>query len=145
MKVVQARLPQSLRHAYETRRVEASLSLPPGLRLLVKRYIAHLNGCAFCVDLAEARAEAQGMDVALLRRAAEHRQSDRVAERDRAALRFAREATETVHVGDETFAAVRDHFSEREIVELTWLCATENYWNRITGPLGIGSDGLCPV
>jgi len=145
MKVVQARLPESLRHAYETQKLEEKLSLPAALRLLLKRYVAFLNGCAFCIDLAEADAEDHDVDVETLRAVDEHEASDQFSAAERAALAYAEVVTEEVHVDDATFEALRDHFSERELVEITWLCATENYWNRLTGPLNIGSDGLCSV
>lgn len=145
MKVVQARLPESLRHAYETQKLEENLSLSPALRLLLKRYVAFLNGCPFCVDLAEADAEEQDLDVDKLRAVVDYETSDRFSAAERAALAYAEAVTEAVHVDDATFEALRDHFSEREIVEITWLCAAENYWNRLSGPLGIGSDGLCSV
>ena len=145
MKVVQARLPESLRHAHETQKLEGKLSLPAALRLLLKRYVAFLNGCTFCIDLAEADAEDQDVDIHKLRAVAEYETSNRFSAAERAALAYAEAITEDVHVDDATFDALRDHFSEREIVEITWLCATENYWNRLTGPLNIGSDGLCSV
>jgi len=145
MKVVQARLPEGLRQAYETQKLEETLSLPAALRLLLKRYVAVLNGCAFCIDLTEAEAEDQDVDVHKLRAVAEHETSDRFSGAERAALAYAEAVTEDVHVDDATFEALRDHFSEREIVEITWLCAAENYWNRLSGPLNIGSDGLCSV
>ena len=145
VKVVQARLPESLRHAYETQKLEENLSLSPALRLLLKRYVAFLNGCAFCIDLAEADAEDHDVDVETLRAVAEYETSDQFSAAERAALAYAEAVTEEVHVDDTTFGTLRDHFSERELVEITWLCATENYWNRITGPLNIGSDGLCSV
>ncbi len=145
MKVVQARLPESLRHAYETQKLEENLSLSPALRLLLKRYVAFLNECTFCIDLAEADAEEHDVDVRKLRAVAEYEDSDRFSPAERVALAYAEAVTDDVHVDDATFEALRDHFSERELVEITWLCAAENYWNRISGPLGIGSDGLCSV
>ncbi len=145
MKVVQARLPESLRHAYETQKLEDALSLPSRLRFLLKRYVAVLNGCAFCIDLAEADAEDHDLDIQTLRAVREYETSDQFSAAERAALAYVEAITEDVHVDDATFEALRDHFSEREIVEITWLCAAENYWNRINGPLNIGSDGLCSV
>lgn len=145
MKVVQARLPESLRHAYETQKLEEKLSLPAALRLLLKRYIAFLNGCAFCIDLAEADAEEHDVGVDKLRAVVEYETSGRFSAAERAALAYAEAVTEDVHVDDATFETLQDHFSEREIVEITWLCAAENYWNRLSGPLNIGSDGLCSV
>lgn len=145
VKVIQARLPESLRHAYETQKLAENLSLSPGLRLLLQHYVAALNGCEFCVDLAEADAQEHDVDVQALREVADGGASDRLSEAERAALAYAEAVTEEVHVDDATFEALRGHFSEREIVEITWLCAVENYYNRLNAPLGIGSDGLCSV
>ena len=47
MKVMQARLPESLRPAYETQKLEENLPLSPALHLLLKRYVTVLSGCAF--------------------------------------------------------------------------------------------------
>lgn len=145
VKVIQARLPESLRHAYETQKLEQALSLSPALRLLLKRHVAVLNGCAFCVDLAEAHAQDHEVDVQTLRESVDYETSDRFSDAERAALAYAEAVTEDVHVEDEVFAVLQDHFSEREIVEITWLCATENYYNRLNAPLRIESDGLCSV
>jgi alkylhydroperoxidase family enzyme len=48
-------------------------------------------------------------------------------------------------VADTTFEALRKHFSEREIVELTFLNALENFYNLLNLPLGIEDDGLCAI
>ena len=55
------------------------------------------------------------------------------------------EATREKKVGDETFATLRKHFSEREIVEITFLNALENFYNLLNLPLGIEDDGLCAI
>jgi alkylhydroperoxidase family enzyme len=38
------------------------------------------------------------------------------------------------HVGDEAFARVRAHFSEREVAFLTTAIGQINFWNRIAAP-----------
>ena len=43
---------------------------------------------------------------------------------------------------DETFDELQRYFSDKQIVEITWLNATENYFNLIAKPLGLISDGL---
>lgn len=65
--------------------------------------------------------------------------------RERSALAFVKEATTRRNVNDRTFETLREHFGEREIVELTWLMALENFLNLTTVPLGIGSDHLCEI
>lgn len=146
MKVVQARFPESIRHAYETQKLEDSVSLSDELRTLLKRQVAAMNGCTFCVDMAEAEAESHDLDVGILRDRTDGKgATEELSDRVRAALDYAEAITEDVHVPDGTFSRLEAHFSEREIVEITWLCAVENYYNRISAPLGIGSDGLCSV
>lgn len=138
MKVVQARFPESLRLAYEMNKLEDRLTLDDALRVRLKRHVAALNGCAFCTDMADAQAQEVDGATPGENGAAP---SDRV----QTALDYATAVTDTVSVDDATFERLRAHFSEREIVEITWLCATENYYNRMAVPLGIGSDGLCSV
>jgi alkylhydroperoxidase family enzyme len=54
-------------------------------------------------------------------------------------------ATRHRRVSDATFGALRKHFNESEIVEITWLNAVHNYYNLINLPLEIESDGLCAI
>jgi alkylhydroperoxidase family enzyme len=55
------------------------------------------------------------------------------------------EITRHRHVSDATFETLRKNFNEREIVEITWINAIENYYNLISIPLEIGSDGFCAI
>jgi alkylhydroperoxidase family enzyme len=107
--------------------------------------VAGINGCGFCVDIARAVAlQRKGaIDKALA--VAEYRTDARFDERERAALAYVEEATRHKRVSDATFAALRAHFSEAEIVEITWMNAVENYFNLINVPLGIESDGFCAI
>jgi len=43
---------------------------------------------------------------------------------------------------DQTFQELRKYFSEKQVVEITWLNATENYYNLMAKPLGLHSDEL---
>jgi alkylhydroperoxidase family enzyme len=138
MKVVQARFPESLRLAHAMHALEDKLTVYDALRVRIKRHVAARNGCAFCTDMADAQAEAVD---GVAPGTADAPASDRV----QAALDYATAVTDTVAVDDATFERLRTHFSEREIVEITWMCATENYYNRMAVPLGIGADGLCTV
>jgi alkylhydroperoxidase family enzyme len=113
------------------------LSFDPSLRALVQAQVSRLNGCAFCHDLVLAQAVRQRIG-----HLEGYRTSPVFSERERAALRFAEEATLTRSVTDDTWASVRACFSDTEIVELVWLNAAENYFNLQAAILRIGSDGL---
>jgi AhpD family alkylhydroperoxidase len=125
---------------------EYALSLDRRVRHLVRVYGSRVNGCMYCDDLEtyvalRQRAIARD-DVDALPRYAE---SERFSARERAALRYVEEINTTRNAGDETFAALRQHFSERQIVELTWLNAVGNYLNLQARPLGLGAEGYCAL
>ncbi len=120
-------------------------AIEPELRLLVQAHVAGLNGCAFCLDIGRAMATYEGLALDKLDAVGSWRTSALFDARERAALAYVEEATRTRRVSDETFAALRAQFDDRQIVALTWLCAVENYFNLLNGPLEIGSDGLCAI
>jgi len=68
--------------------------------------------------------------------------SPHFSERERAALAYTQEVTRERKASDATFERLRAHFSEKEIVELTWLNAVGNYFNLMAVPLGLESDGF---
>lgn len=121
------------------------IPLDPALQLLLQHHVAALNGCGFCVDIGRAMAVYRGASHEKLDAAHEWRTSPLFDARERAALAYVEEATRHKRVTDETFAALRAHFDERQIVAMTWLNAVENYFNLLNGPLGIESDGLCAI
>lgn len=143
LKVIYARKPRlALLAQHIQHTLEQGLSLKPSLRLLVQVQASRLNGCAFCEDIALAQVVQQRLGAERFQALAEYRTSPVFTERERAALAFVEEATLQRRVSDETFAALRDHFTDTEIVELVWANAAENYFNLQTAVLGIESDGL---
>ncbi len=121
------------------------LPLDPALQLLLQHHVARLNGCDFCDDIGRAMAVYQNLSPEKLDAAAEWRTSPVFTPAERAALAYVEEATHTKRAGDDTFAALRAHFDDRQIVAITWINAVENYFNLLNGPLGIASDGLCAI
>ena len=142
LKVMYARKPRLLLLAGQMQRVVEGLSLEPSLRMLVMVQAARLNGCTFCQDLLLAEALRRGVGRERFDALAEYRTSPLFSERERAALALAEEATGARHVSDATWAALRAHFSETEVVELVWANAAENYFNLQATVLGFESEGL---
>lgn len=145
LKVAWARLPEGLRLAYEMDRLDDQLTLDPELHLLLKTFVATINGCAFCQDIAKADTPVEDLPTIKLDSLLQYETQPAFDEAERTALAYAEEITREVEVADETFEALRSHFSEREIIEITYLAALENFYNRINRPLGIGSDHLCEI
>jgi AhpD family alkylhydroperoxidase len=146
MKVVFARIPRTITSEFALVRVlEGGLTLDKGLQFLLQTHVASLNGCAFCVDIARAVAVRRRLTREKVEALGEYRSHPAYSDRERAALAYVEEATRHKRVADATFATLRTHFNEREIVEITWLNAVENYFNLINLPLEIESDGLCAI
>src|SRR5258705_10980918 len=70
------------------------------------------------------------------------RSSTAFSPRERAALAWVDDILEEGRIAEATLADARKAFSERELVELTWLQASEAYFNLQAHPLGIRSDEL---
>ena len=144
--VVYNRLPAGYDVSYALLKATRSgLVVEPALRLLVQTWAAMINRCHFCVDIAQAQAVMEGIGLEKFAALPDWRESPLFSERERAALSFVDEATRNKKVGDATFERLREQFSEREIVEITFLNAVENFYNLINLPLEIEEDGLCAI
>jgi AhpD family alkylhydroperoxidase len=142
-KVIYARAPAlGLVAAHISRVLEKGLRVEPELRLLVATQSSLLNGCGFCADLHRAQAVQARLGLEKFTALADFATSPLFSTRERAILAYTGEVTRRHTASDETFAELARHCDEREIVEITWLNAASNYFNLLSVPLGIESDGL---
>jgi alkylhydroperoxidase family enzyme len=145
MKVIYARKPALLSFAMKINKFEEKqTALAPDLRLFIKTATATLNGCVFCQDLALAQAVKGKIGTekftALIKNDEMHLSA--FTEKERAVLAVIREYDERKKVSDKTFDELRKHFNETEIIEILALNAFEHFYNAMSIPLGIESDGL---
>ncbi|MDQ6602650.1 MAG: carboxymuconolactone decarboxylase family protein [Chloroflexota bacterium] len=131
---------------FMSRFVQGKTALPPAIRPLAMHLVAEINGCAWCRDFGQAMGMKQGIPAEKFAAVADYTTSLLFTPAERAALAYAAAVTQTgAHVSDATFATLKEHFSEREIVELTVAIAAENFYNRFNAPLGIESQGFCAI
>ncbi|TAL55759.1 carboxymuconolactone decarboxylase family protein [Pandoraea sp.] len=104
-----------------------------GLLHLVWLRASQMNGCAFCCDMHAREALRDGEDQRRLHVLAAWREAAFFTERERAALAWTEAVTRIAQTRapDEAFAALRDHFSDKEIADLTFAIANINAWNRL--------------
>lgn len=121
---------------------ERKLQLPVATRVLIRYYVAHLNHCPFCENAQEYAAQEANLEVERLRELLNFRQSARFTPAEKALLAYLEEVTLTKTASDDTFAELQRHYSDQYIVEITWLNASENYFNLMAKPLGLSSDEL---
>ncbi|MCB0641610.1 MAG: carboxymuconolactone decarboxylase family protein [Phaeodactylibacter sp.] len=122
---------------------KTQLKLPKLDGFLYKAYVAHLNNCSFCEDIAQALALSKKLDIRKFKHFDEPDAPGIYTDAERTAFRYLEEANRTRNVSDETFAQMQQHFSEEAILEITWLLAVENYYNVLNKAFGITSDELC--
>lgn len=145
LKVIYARKFPLLQFAMKIAKFEEKQnSLPPDLRLLIKIAAATENGCAFCQDIALAQAVKGKIGTekftAIVRN--DETKQSAFTEKERAVLNVIRQYAAEKKVSDAAFTELKKHFSETEIVEILALNAFEQFYNAMTIPLEIESDGL---
>ena len=118
------------------------LSLPQELKLLLRTYVSSLNECSFCSDLNLYESRKGNIEKEKLRDLLNFRTNNTYPEKEKAMLAYCEEVTLSKTCTDECFNELRKHFTEEEIIEITWLNAIENYYNYQAKPLGLISDGL---
>ena len=107
--------------------------LEPLLLELVKMRASQINGCAYCIDMHSKDARAMGESEQRLYALNAWREAPFYHERERAALLWTEELTRLseTHADDAIYAEVRQHFSEKEMVDLTLAIVLINSWNRL--------------
>jgi AhpD family alkylhydroperoxidase len=120
-----------------------SRAVPRQLKELAMLRAAQLTECEWCLDFGSGLARKSGIPEEKLRELSVWRQSERFDPVERLVLEFAEGMTRTpAKVSDELFSSLREHFDERQIVELTLSIALENLYGRTNQALGIESEGF---
>ncbi len=107
--------------------------LEPSLLELVKLRASQINGCAYCIDMHTKDARLLGETEQRLYALSAWQETPFYTDRERAALAWTEVVTEVAksRIPDEAYAAVREQFSEKELVDLTMAVIAINGWNRL--------------
>jgi len=112
------------------------------LKNLVELKGAQMIGCEFCVDLGSQICRNAGLSDAELLALPRYSRSDLFTEREKVALDYTVAVMRTpVEVTDELFARMKEHFSDKQLVEITALLTVVNL-DRFNAAFGIGSAGF---
>lgn len=108
-------------------------AIEPRLRYLVELRVSQINGCVYCIDMHSEEARLAGEKQQRLDCLPAWREAPFFSERERAALGWAESVTHVAQTGvpDEVYEATQPHFSEKELVDLTFIVASMNLWNRV--------------
>jgi AhpD family alkylhydroperoxidase len=114
------------------REVEGS-GLEHSLLELVKIRASQINGCAYCIDMHTKDARARGETEQRIYALNAWREAPFFSDRERAALQWTEAVTRVAdtQVPDDVYQSVRQHFTEVELVALTFALVAINGWNRL--------------
>ena len=112
-----------------------AVPLEPALLELVRVRASQLNRCAFCLDMHTIDARAAGETEQRLYAVATWEEAPFFTPRERAALAWTEAVTKLSEkpVPEQLYRETREHFSEKEIVDLTLAIIAINGWNRLAG------------
>jgi alkylhydroperoxidase family enzyme len=121
------------------------------LKVLAEAKAAAVVNCEFCCDIASSIAREAGITEAQLLALPSYRDSEEFTALEKLVLDYATAMSRTpTTVSDELFAALREHFDERQMVELTNVIALENLRARFNSafdmaPAGFSEGMVCAV
>lgn len=119
------------------------------LKVLAETKAAAVVNCEFCCDIASGIAHDAGIGAAQLLALPRYRESGEFSELECLVLDYATAMSRTpASVTDELFASLREHFDERQLVELTNVIALENMRARFNSafemtPAGFSEGMVC--
>jgi AhpD family alkylhydroperoxidase len=107
--------------------------LDRGLLELVKLHASLINGCAYCADMHTKVARSRGETEQRLYAVSLWRETPFYSDRERAAVAWTEAVTlvSVDHVPDDVYDLARQHFTEKELVDLTLAIVAINGWNRL--------------
>ena len=125
--------PEALQAMQSMEKYIAGCGLDHKLVHLLKLRASQINGCAYCIDMHSIDARAAGEPEQRLYALDAWRETPFFDARERAALAWIEAVTlvSNGHVPDSVFEEAKAHFSEKEIVDLTYVAAAINVWNRL--------------
>jgi AhpD family alkylhydroperoxidase len=125
--------PEPMKLMYAMEKYLASSGLERPLIELVKIRASQINGCAYCIDMHTQDARAEGETERRIYALNAWRETPFYTDRERAALAWTEAVTRISEGGvpDALYEEARQHFDEKELVDLNWAVAAINAWNRV--------------
>lgn len=125
--------PEAIKSMWGVENYVRHCGLESPLLELVRLRASQINGCAFCIDMHTKDARAAGESEQRLYAVSVWEETPFFNDRERAALAWAETVTKVseTHIPDEVYELAGQHFSEKELVDLTMAIVAINGWNRL--------------
>ncbi|MFK0684303.1 carboxymuconolactone decarboxylase family protein [Ochrobactrum sp. BD67] len=125
--------PKIMQAMIELEKAVSEGGLEYSLYELVRIRASQINGCAYCIHMHTRDARKAGETEERLYLVAAWRESPLFTPRERAALAWTEALTlvAETRAPDEDFEALKEHFTDEEIVKLSMAINVINTWNRV--------------
>jgi AhpD family alkylhydroperoxidase len=130
--------PDALKIMMEMEKYTKTTGLDRKLRELIKIRASQINGCAYCINMHTADARKMGESEQRLFCLTAWRECTFYTDAEKAALELTEYVTliATKRVPEELYKRVREHYNEKQYVDLILLINQINSWNRISIAMG---------
>tara|TARA_R110000868_G_scaffold100722_7_gene277156 strand:- start:15693 stop:16133 length:441 start_codon:yes stop_codon:yes gene_type:complete len=125
--------PEAAKSMYATNRYLDESSIDQGLRRMIELRVSQINGCNYCIWLHSRQARELGEREERIAGVENWRDANCYSDAERAAFAWTESVTlitDGTPPADQ-FAALQDHFEDRQIVDLTATAANMNALNRL--------------
>lgn len=111
------------------------ITLSPEMRYLIRVFVAELNRPSLCTDMRMVKIGKFCYPSVKLSAIRNFRNEKTFTNAEKSLLEFCEQATLTKSCTNKCFNELKQYFSEKQIVEITWLTAIENYYHLQENPL----------
>ncbi|HLS65451.1 MAG TPA: carboxymuconolactone decarboxylase family protein [Pseudogracilibacillus sp.] len=125
--------PEATNLLVEMEKYIAKTDIEVELRELIKIRVSQINGCAFCLKMHTKEAREIGMTNERIDCVAAYDDGEMYTEREKVALEFTEYVTQVAEFGipDDLYNRVREHFSEKDFIDLVFTINQIKNWNRV--------------
>ena len=126
--------PKAIKLLLEMEGYKKETDLEESLIHLVKIRASQLNQCAFCIDMHTKEAREAGETEQRIYCLSAWREANIYSPKERAALQLTEAVTFIAKTGvsDSVYEEARNHFNEKQTIDLIFIIITINSWNRLS-------------
>ena len=130
--------PEALKIMMEMEKYTKTTGIDRNLRELIKIRASQINGCAYCLNMHSVDARKMGETEKRIYCISAWRECTFYTDAEKVALELTEYVTliPTKRVPDELYQRVREHFDEKQYVDLILIINQINSWNRISISMG---------
>lgn len=130
--------PKALENMMEMEKYTRNTSIDKKLRELIKIRVSQINGCSYCLNMHTKAAKKLKVTDEQIAQLKSWNESTLYNPKEKVALELAEHVTLIAEKGvsDEFYQRVREHYNEKEYVELIMIINQINMWNRLSISMG---------